>query len=311
MCPGVWEAAMRRGLVISAAVGLVLAGAACAPQAPPNAGPLTIIAGLLQPEGPDAVPEGARVSVALRETAGPNRLGRSVAETSFAAPGGSGPIAFRLAVAPSRVQSGRGYALAARVAVADAPGWSNTERVAVDPRAPRQGVMVKLVRQAGGVAALPLARGEPPLPPLPEPELPAPLAPQVQPAPAPRLQAAAPAPPPGVNDDWGHLLPLLLPGVQACLAQRPGTVLRAWSLPNGRAGTRILADDGTRQDCLVDRLTRRVERIGPAPPERMPGEGRPVFLPGVAAEPDACRATEPVRGLDGARIGSLVRDNCV
>lgn len=300
---------MRWGPVVCGLVGLVLV-AACAPQPTPAADPASVIAGLLQPEGPDAVPEGARISVALRETAGPSRLGRSVAETHFAAAGGSGPIAFRLPVLPSRLQAGRGYALAARITVDGAPGWSNTERVAVDPRVPRRDVVVPLVRQAGAVAAVPLARSEP-LPPLPEPDLPAPLAPPVQPSPGPRFQAAAPAPAPTVNDDWGHLMPLLLPGVQACLAQRPGTVLRAWSLPNGRAGTRILADDGTRQDCLVDRLTRRVERIGPAPPERMQGEGRPVFLPGIVVQPDACRATEPVSGPDGSRIGSLVRDNCV
>jgi uncharacterized lipoprotein YbaY len=309
--------ALARGLA-----GLLVLGACAVDGAPGVAEAPRAISGTLQPAANEAVPEGAIVSVALRETAGPNRLGRSIAETRFAATGGQGPIGFTLPVVPSRVQAGRGYALAARITVDGALGWSNTERVAVDPQVPRRGVVVPLVRHAGAVGAVPVARAEPsaaepePLSPLPDPEPPAPLAqpaqpaPPVQPAPAPRLQATAPAQAATGNDDWGHLLPLLLPAVQVCLAARPGTVLRAWALPNGRAGARILAEDGTRQDCLADRLTRRVERIAPAPSERMPGEGRPVFLPGVVAEADACRATEPVRGQDGARIGSLVRDNC-
>lgn len=336
---------MRQGLAAMGMLGLALWAAGCAPEAAPGAAtPATVLAGVLRPQGTEPVPEGAQVSVTLRETAGPNRLGRSIAETRFAAPGGPSPMTFRLPVAPALVQPGRFYALAARITVDGALGWSNTERVTVDPRRSQGGLAVPLVHHA---ARLPVARAAAPaapLPPVPEPDVPAPEAPQPL---APETfaavtpQAAAPASPPppspppsppaGIpsaaltapppqdatrprplqdESDWGHMLPVLLPGVQACLAARPGTVLRAWPLPNGRAGARILAEDGTRHDCLADRLTRRVERITEAPASRMPGEGRPVFLPGVNAESDPCRAAAPVRGPDGARIGSLVWDRC-
>lgn len=130
-----------------------------------------------------------------------------------------------------------------------------------------------------------------------------------QPVVAPVSQDAGQAPP--GQEDWAHLLPLLLPAVQACTVARPGTVVRAWPMLNGKAGVRIVAPDGTRHDCLADLASRRVERVGVVvPAERMPGEGRPVFRPGIMARVEACRVIEPVRGPDGAPVGSLAWETC-
>jgi uncharacterized lipoprotein YbaY/uncharacterized membrane protein len=129
-----------------------------------------------------------------------------------------------------------------------------------------------------------------------------------QPVAAQAAEAPAQARP---DQDWAHLLPLLLPAVQACAVARPGTVVRAWPMLNGKAGVRIVAADGTRHDCLADLASRRVERLGVVvPAERMPGEGRPVFRPGIMARVEACRVVEPVRGPDGAPVGSLAWETC-
>jgi uncharacterized lipoprotein YbaY/uncharacterized membrane protein len=111
--------------------------------------------------------------------------------------------------------------------------------------------------------------------------------------------------------DWAHLLPGLLPAVQACAVARPGQVVRAWSMPLGKAGVRIMVPGGARYDCLADIAAARVERVGiVVPVEPMPGEGRPVFRPGVPASAEACRAIETVRAPDGTPVGSLAWETC-
>lgn len=136
-----------------------------------------------------------------------------------------------------------------------------------------------------------------------------------------RVQPASQFTPAGASDeaipasvretDWAHLLPGLLPAVQACAVARPGQVVRAWSMPQGKAGVRIMVPGGTRYDCLADIAAARVERVGiVVPVETMPGEGRPVFRPGVLARAEACRAIETVRAPDGTPVGSLAWETC-
>lgn len=138
---------------------------------------------------------------------------------------------------------------------------------------------------------------------------------------APGVQPASQFTPAGASDeavpasvreaDWAHLLPGLLPAVQACAVARPGQVVRAWAMPQGKAGVRIMVPGGTRYDCLADIAAARVERVGiVVPVELMPGEGRPVFRPGVLARAEACRAIETVRAPDGTPVGSLAWETC-
>jgi uncharacterized lipoprotein YbaY/uncharacterized membrane protein len=423
------------------------------------------IAGQLVLRDAGAIPPGAQVAISLRVTDGPSRLGHAVAETRFAAPPGSGPIAFRLAYEAAALAPGKAHALAARITLDGTTLWLNVERVAVDARRGSDAVAVPLARaaaaaerpvmlaeaarpapkQAGAARAEPPpaqtpprvalsrpAETPPPAPAQPAPELrqvalaaPAPVPPDPAPpslagadtaglmlrclghepgwrllvqgslarfstqadaareiATTVRYSAAPWADPPfamlrtelpgagtavavltgerctdsmsgdlapirvrlslpdgtlrtgccaalpssigqpvaapgadapgqDARDDWAHLLPLLLPAVQACTVARPGMVVRAWPMLNGKAGVRIVAPDGTRHDCLADLASRRVERVGVVVPvEPMPGEGRPVYRPGIMARAEACRVVQPVRGPDGAPVGSLAWETC-
>lgn len=112
-------------------------------------------------------------------------------------------------------------------------------------------------------------------------------------------------------DDWSRHLADLLPVVQACTVARPGTVLAAWPMNQGKAGVRIASGDGNRFDCIADLGSRRAERIATvAPNDRLPGEGRPVLRVGLPARAEACRVVEPVRGQDGTLVGSLAWEAC-
>lgn len=111
--------------------------------------------------------------------------------------------------------------------------------------------------------------------------------------------------------DWSRNLPALLPAVQACTGARPGVVLAAWPTTPGRAAVRIAAADGARVDCTAEIATRRTERIAAvAHADRLPGEGQPTFRIGQAAEAEACRRIEPVRGPDSQPAGALAWDIC-
>lgn len=112
-------------------------------------------------------------------------------------------------------------------------------------------------------------------------------------------------------NDWSRWLPELLPAVQACSVARPGLVLDAWQLGQGRAAVRIAGADGNRFDCFADTITRRAERVvAVAHADRREREGQPVLRVGLPARPEACRVTEAVRAVDGTPFGSLAWEAC-
>jgi len=111
------------------------------------------------------------------------------------------------------------------------------------------------------------------------------------------------------TDDWSRLLPVLGPGIGACINDGGVPVVsvaHAAPLETGRANVLLRSTDGSLQTCTVDLATRKVEStqslVGPAPP----GLDRPRLLPAREQPPlVTCGRLERVLDERGQLTGYL------
>jgi len=106
---------------------------------------------------------------------------------------------------------------------------------------------------------------------------------------------------------WTDRLRDLMPVLRACLADQPGAmVVQALPMNHGLALARVRLADGTRQDCVGDLGTGRVERRDPVPQDsRLPGEGLRAFM-----LERRCVDAQRIDGPDGRELGWLAYPAC-
>jgi uncharacterized membrane protein len=117
-------------------------------------------------------------------------------------------------------------------------------------------------------------------------------------------------------DDWAHYIPDLLPGMNRCLA-RDGTrakwISKAWPMNHGNGLVRMVRNDGSSVDCVVDLTGRgnpQIDPVNPAAPP-LPNVGNPLFYPAREAPPMvACGRLERVLDRKGVLAGYLHYDPC-
>ncbi|MCC5994905.1 MAG: hypothetical protein JJU18_00865 [Oceanicaulis sp.] len=126
----------------------------------------------------------------------------------------------------------------------------------------------------------------------------------------------------GPHPRWSEDLPALAPAISQCLASARNSsmafvrgsgsahVLHAARDEGGETRVRLRVGESGRWDCVVrgGRAEFAVvsERAGEAP-----GEGDPVFIPGLAPEDgEGCYLYETVRDAAGAVTGALAHDAC-
>ncbi len=137
-----------------------------------------------------------------------------------------------------------------------------------------------------------------------------------EPGDAPGRARAAGHAPPEPRPDWSTQLPGLLPAIEACLdasGQPAVGVTKAWPIPEGLAGVRVLEPGGERLDCVAGTeegdvlLTEKVWNLS-----QLPGEREPLFTPRSQSAPpgSACIAVSVARDATGGQVGWLSYDVC-
>ncbi len=118
------------------------------------------------------------------------------------------------------------------------------------------------------------------------------------------------------DDDWARLLPDLAPAISACVLRegaRARVVTKAWPLPQGKAGVRILGTTGASVDCIVEANGRGSPAMSAvdASAAPLPGAGNPQFYLAREQPPIVnCGRLERAQSSRGTLIGYLHYDPC-
>ena len=119
--------------------------------------------------------------------------------------------------------------------------------------------------------------------------------------------------PPG---DWSKRLFDLLPAIESCLAQTPGTAakaVKAWSIDDQRVGVRTVNSQAAGFECVATRQGSVVRALTPlkGPAIGLHDGWSPIFTPRSRRPPAGeCYQHERIVGASGELIGWLSYDTC-